>query len=149
MEYVPFEQGIQVNGQTVYAIVDGFGSFRRLAENFLLAEGIGQRGSDGAYRLDLAGWYSQANWLRAFRRIGTEVGHAVLYDIGLRIPANAQFPTWVNDVPSAIRSIDIAYHMNHRRAGVIMFDPANGRMVEERRAEAICAPRALRLLRAA
>lgn len=130
MEYVAFEPGIEVNGQTVYTVVDGFGSFRRLAENMLLEEGIGNRSPEGAYRIDLGGWYPQEAWLRAFRRIGADVGQSVLYDIGLKIPANAKFPEWVIDVPSAVRSIDIAYHMNHRKRGQVMFDPATGTMLE-------------------
>jgi len=130
MEYRAFEPGIDVNGQTVFSIVDGFGSFRRVAENFLVDESIGTREANGTYRLALDAWYPQQAWLRAFERIAREVGQAVLYDIGLRIPANAKFPDWVVDVPSAIRSVDIAYHMNHRKNGVVMFDPAKGTMLE-------------------
>ncbi len=130
MEYVAFEAGIEVNGQTVFSVIDGFGSFRRIAENFLVAEGIGQRDALGQYTLALDGWYSQEAWLRAFRQVASGVGQAVLYDIGLKIPANAKFPEWVIDVPSAVKSIDFAYHMNHRKQGVVMFDPATGTMLE-------------------
>ncbi|MEZ4370209.1 MAG: hypothetical protein R3B07_05260 [Polyangiaceae bacterium] len=130
MEYEAFEPGIEVNGQTVYAIVDGFGSFRRLAENILIEEKIGERDRSGRYLLQMDGWYSQEGWLRAFKRIGQEVGQSVLYDIGTRIPSNAKFPDWVVDVPSAIRSVDIAYHMNHRKKGEVMFSPSNGSMLE-------------------
>lgn len=130
MEYKAFESGIEVNGQTVYAIVDGFGSFRRVAEKFLLEEGLGQRDVDGTYRLALDAWHSQDAWLRAFEHVAREVGQAVLYDIGLKIPANAIFPEWVVDVPSAIKSVDFAYHMNHRKGGRVMFDPTTGEMLE-------------------
>jgi hypothetical protein len=130
MEYVAFEPNIEVNGQTVYAIVDGFGSFRRLAENLLVAEGIGERDPTNRYSLTMDGWYSQAGWLRVFKHIGDEVGQSVLYDIGARIPSNAKFPDWVKDVPSAIRSVDIAYHMNHRKKGQVMFSPEKGTMLE-------------------
>jgi hypothetical protein len=123
MEYKPFAPGIEVNGQTVYSVVDGFGTFRRVAEQFLVDEGIGSYDGLRMYALDMEGWYPQDRWLRAFEQVANKVGQSVLFDIGRRIPLNAQFPPWVVDVPSAIRSIDIAYHMNHRRGGRVMFDP--------------------------
>jgi hypothetical protein len=129
-EYVPFEAGIEVNGQTVYSVVDGFGTFRRVAEKFLADEKIGAFDASKRWSIEAEGWYSQAGWLRAFRRIAEDVGQSVLYDIGYRIPKNAQFPDFVRDVPSAIQSIDIAYHMNHRKAGQVMFDPQSGQMLE-------------------
>ena len=130
MEYEVFEPGIEVNGQTVFSVIDGFGSFRRVAENFLVGEGIGERDAAGAYRIALDAWYSQEAWLRAFKRVAKDVGQAVLYDIGLKIPANAKFPDWVIDVPSAVRSVDFAYHMNHRKGGRVMFDPGSAVMLE-------------------
>jgi hypothetical protein len=50
------------------------------------------------------------------------VGDGILYKIGLAIPANAFFPPWVTDIHSAVRSIDIAYHSNHRKNGKVLFD---------------------------
>jgi hypothetical protein len=40
------------------------------------------------------------------------------------------FPSSAVDIDSAVRSIDIAYHLNHRRAGRVMYDPATGIMLE-------------------
>jgi hypothetical protein len=130
MQYRAFEPGIEVNGRTVYAVVDGFKTFRRVAKRFLADEGIGEVAPSGDYQIDMDGWYPQQSWLRAFERIGADVGEAVLYDIGMSIPANAEFPPWVVDVETAIKSIDIAYHMNHRKHGRAMFDVASGRMLE-------------------
>ena len=130
MEYTPFEPGIEVNAQTVYTIVDGFSVVRHVPSRILAESGIGELRGDGSLILGREGWYSQALWLRAFRRIASEVGTGALHSIGLRIPANAIFPPSVNDIDSAIQSIDIAYHMNHRKAGVVMFDPETGAMLE-------------------
>lgn len=130
MEYQPFESGIEVNGQTVFAIVDGFKAFTLVASEYLLAEGIGEKQSDGVAKIEPSAWYSQAAWLRAFKRIGDSVGDSVLYQIGLAIPRNAKFPPWVTDVHSGIKSVDVAYHMNHRKAGKEMFNPATGEMLE-------------------
>lgn len=130
MEFVAFEPGIEVNGQTVFSVVDGFRAFTGLAAQYLTAEGIGRLRPDGSLELDLAGWFPQSAWLRAFQRISETTGQSVLHQIGLAIPRNAQFPPWVTDVHSAVRSVDIAYHMNHRKRGEVMFDPDGGGMLE-------------------
>jgi hypothetical protein len=101
-----------------------------VAERFLVEEGIGKFDAGRGFALDKDGWYSQQAWLRAFAKVAKQVGQSVLFDIGKRIPANAQFPPWVVDVPSAISSIDIAYHMNHRKRGKVMFDPSTGALDE-------------------
>jgi hypothetical protein len=130
MQFVPFVSGVEVNGQTVFSIVDGMGDFAQLASKFLLAEGIGTRGPAGIVKIDPGAWYSQAAWLRAFQNIAKQIGDPVLYRIGLAIPKNAKFPPWVKDVESAVRSIDVAYHMNHRNGGAELFNPQNGAMSE-------------------
>jgi hypothetical protein len=130
MQFKAFETGIEVNGKTAYAIVDGFREFKQVASTFLLQEGIGRRGADGLAAIDPAAWFSQEAWLRAFENIATRLGDVALYRIGVAIPRNARFPPWVVDIDSAIRAIDIAYHMNHRRAGKELFDPESGTMAE-------------------
>lgn len=130
MQFKAFERGIEVNGQTVFAIVDGFGAFSLLAGAYLLKAGIGERQPDGTARIVPTSWYSQEGWLSAFESVAREIGETALFDIGRSIPKNAKFPPWVTDLDSAIRSIDVAYHLNHRKAGKEMFDPATGTMLE-------------------
>lgn len=129
MQFIAFESGIEVNGQTVYSIVDALGSFKKLAHEILLPSGIGNMTKNG-YEIKMDEWYSQTSWLRAFEMIAKEIGEATLKRIGTKIPENAKFPPWVKDIDSAIKSIDIAYHMNHRKNGTIMFDPDTGKMLE-------------------
>lgn len=130
MQFRAFEKGIEVNGQTVYAIVDGVGSYKAGASRLLIQEGIGTEQSDGLVRLEPEAWYSQEAWLRVFEKIAGQIGSSMLYSIGLAIPRNAIFPIWVNDVFTAVQSIDIAYHQNHRRNGVVMFNPESGQMLD-------------------
>ena len=130
MQFKPFEKNIEVNGQTVYAIVDGFKLIKDLAVKHLSAAGIGEVGKDNTIKIDPQSWYSQEAWLKAFESISKEIGGSVLFQIGLAIPKNAKFPPWVKDIDSAIQSIDIAYHMNHRKNGKELFDPATGAMTE-------------------
>jgi len=121
MQFRAFEPGIEVNGQTVYAVVDGF-SNQAIPLRFLAEVGIAKPISDS--------WYPQQAWLDAFKRIGEEVGDATLFRIGQRIPENAVFPPNVSDIHSAMQAIDVAYHLNHRKAGTVMFDVATGQMLE-------------------
>lgn len=129
MQFMAFENGIEVNGQTVYSVADGLGHFKHLARKYLLAQNIGSD-QNGEYRIDMNGWYSQADWLKAFENIAKEIGDNTLFSIGLAIPRNAKFPDWVKTIEDAIRSIDFAYHMNHRKNGKELFDPSNGAITE-------------------
>ncbi|MFC1610969.1 hypothetical protein ACFL6C_08420 [Myxococcota bacterium] len=104
--------------------------FKHAVIGVLVDEGIGKRLNDGRLDLNPEGWYSQESWLRAFARIAADGGDGALFKIGQRIPENAQFPPWVVDVHSAIRSINIACHMNHRKSGKVMFDPENQEMLD-------------------
>ncbi len=129
MQFRPFEKGIEVNGVTVFSVVDGLGVFKSLARKYLLEVGIGIE-KDGEYIIDPDQWYSHESWLKAFEHIANDIGDSVLREIGMKIPENAQFPPWVNDIVSAMKSIDVAYHMNHRKDGKVMFDVNTGKMYE-------------------
>ncbi len=76
------------------------------------------------------GWYSHDSWLKSFEKIAKEIGDATLQLIGMEIPENAIFPPWVKDIDSAIKAIDIAYHMNHRKNGKELFDINTGKVEE-------------------
>ncbi len=130
MQFVPFEDDIEVNGQTVYSVVEGFALFKKVPSDILLTLGIGHPGADGIVTLHEDEWIPQELWLRAFKEIGEVVGAGALYGIGLKIPECAIFPPWVVDVHSALKSVNVAYHLNHRRAGRVMFDPMTNTMVE-------------------
>lgn len=130
MKFKSLESGIEVNGQTVYAIVDGFGPFKDMGADILVKAGIGKMDPKAGFTMDAAGWYSQDDWLAAFQRVADKLGDQVLYAIGFKIPANAVFPPWVIDIESAMRSIDIAYHLNHRKKGKVMFQLETQEMLE-------------------
>lgn len=129
MQFKSFAPDIEVNGQTVWSIVDGFIS-KRTPSRVLADEGIGTLNAEGLVEIDKSHWYPQDAWLRAFEKISTTLGDHVLFSIGKRVPENATFPPWVVDIVSAIKSVDIAYHLNHRKAGKVMFDTRDGAMIE-------------------
>lgn len=105
-EFKGFAPGVQVNGETVLAIVDGMGAFKSRAVT-ILAENAIRDPKPGA-------WYSQQCWLDAFKDISALLGAPTLFAIGKSIPENANFPPVVNTIPGALEVIDRAYHMNHR-----------------------------------
>ncbi|MCL2065976.1 MAG: hypothetical protein FWG99_00730 [Treponema sp.] len=129
MQFKIFEPEIEVNGPTVYSIIAGLGHFTNLSRRFFSQVGIGTV-INKELHVDMNGWYAQSAWLEAFEKIAKTVGDRVLFNIGLSVPANAQFPPWVVDVDSAIKAIDIAYHLNHRKNGRALFNPENGEMNE-------------------
>jgi hypothetical protein len=101
-----FDPAVEVNGRTVYTIVDAMGVTRSLALLILRQNGIDD--------LQPAEWYPQQAWLDAFRDIARQLGGPSLWKIGLKIPENALFPAEIDSLEGALRSIDVAYHMNHR-----------------------------------
>jgi hypothetical protein len=129
MQFKPFEPGIEVFGASIDAIVDAFKLFPSVALKRLVSAGIGTlKGKDVVVNRDA--WYPQANWLSVFESIASEVGARALMQIGQQVPKHAPFPPTINDVHSAMASMDAAYHMNHRKGGKVMFDPATGTMLE-------------------
>ena len=113
--------GIEVNGQTVLSVVAGMVN-QDFARKILADNGIKEVKPEG--------WYPQQAWLDAFKAISEKIGPVALSSIGRKIPESAQWPPQVNSIETALSSIDIAYHMNHRLNGAPMFDPKTGAMKE-------------------
>lgn len=108
--FVASSSSVEVNGETIYSVIDGMGVFKSTAIKILSDNGIvdpkpGQ-------------WYKQQSWLDAFKSISDKVGNSTLNAIGQKIPENAQFPPEINDIHKALSAIDIAYHMNHRNGEI-------------------------------
>lgn len=122
VEFSAFETGIEVNGETVLSVVDGMGAFRYRAAEILAEHGIVEP-TPGQ-------WYPQQAWLDAFRTIAEKIGNNTVYSIGRKIPSNATFPPDIKTIDDALAAIDVAYHMNHRKGGVVLFDGATGKMRE-------------------
>lgn len=109
-EFQAFAPDVEVSGAAVLAILQGMGDFRALALEFLAKQGIGEP--------EATAWYSQQAWLNAFRDIARELGPATLQLIGSKIPQTALWPLGIDSVERALASIDVAYHMNHRRGEI-------------------------------
>jgi hypothetical protein len=129
MQFKAFERGVEVSGDCIGAILDGFRQYPTVAMKYLSKYGLIKKDAKSS-DVDRTAWYSLDGWLAAYQGIADEVGVNSLYNIGKQIPKNAVFPPHVTDVHTAIQSINVAYHMNHRKDGVVMFDPQSGSMLQ-------------------
>jgi hypothetical protein len=120
-QYTAFDATVEVNGETVLSLVKGVGVWEESARRILAENGIHDP-QPGA-------WYSQQAWLNAFAVISA-IGARTLAAIGRCVPENTSWPPEVRTIHDAIASIDVAYHMNHRRGGRVLFDPDLGVMEE-------------------
>ncbi len=98
------------------ARVENLGSGVKVLEN---AAGEGIRPileKHNLLNVDANAWYPHQPLLDCYRDIaeGGFQGMMNLVSIGMRIPEDAIFPPGINDVPTALESINIAYQMQHR-----------------------------------
>jgi hypothetical protein len=105
-QFKAFDPNVEVNGQTVLSIVAGMGAFKTAALQILEKNGIKDPQPNK--------WYKQQAWLDSFKEIAERIGASTLYNIGMKIPDNADFPPEIDNIEKALSAIDVAYHMNHR-----------------------------------
>lgn len=130
--YEAFDQGVEVNGQTVLTIVEkAMGRFsdayQERALQALAAEGITDPESEE--------WYPQQTWLNAFETIAEELQPHVLDRLGEQLPEVAAWPNDFDTVPDGLRSIDDAYQQNHRGGDIGYYE---FEQTEERTGELTC-----------
>jgi len=127
MQFKAFEPGIEVSGGSVHAVIAAFSLTPSVASRYLSEHGILR--VQGQVNVDRNDWFSLDSWLSAYEAIARSSAIS-LFNIGMSIPKNAKFPPHIKDIESAMNSIDVAYHMNHRKSGRPMFDERTGKMVE-------------------
>lgn len=121
-QFIAIAPDIEVTGFVIQSVLSAMGSFQKMGAEILAAHDITQ--------LDPNKWYPQQCLLNALKTISERLGAAVLFEIGKEIPNQAIFPSDIRTFEDAIASIDVAYHMNHRRGGKVMFDPIHRTMME-------------------
>jgi hypothetical protein len=105
-QFKAFAPQVEVSGDSISALVEGMGAFKPMGLQVLAEHGIlePQPGK----------WYPKQAYLDGFKKIADKLGVATLKGIGKKIPEKAAWPPNVNSIASALASIDVAYHMNHR-----------------------------------
>jgi hypothetical protein len=109
-EYRVLDAHAEVNGESVYAVVDGMGAFKQTALKILAKQGI--------VNPEAGEWYSQQALLNALSVISDKLGPDALYNIGMKIPDNAQFPPDIDSLDRALNSLDAAFYLNHRNGKI-------------------------------
>lgn len=106
-QFVAFEEGVEVNGQTILSHIKALDVGQELRSEILRAHGI-DNPQPGR-------WYSQQSWLNAFKELYESAGDQILFNIGQAIPAHALFPPpGTDNLEKALKSIDKAYQKHHR-----------------------------------
>lgn len=118
-EYKTFESGIEAGGNELPIVALGTLSKQRKKE---IIDKYGLNTEEGA-------WNDLQSLLDAMKEIAESIGEMNLFMIGKELMEGAKFPP-MDGLESALKSIDIAYHMNHRKNGKPMFDPNTGQMTE-------------------
>ena len=119
-QFVAINENVEVNKQTVLSFVNSMEKSKDVRLEILKNNGINP---------DEKEWFNQQKWLNAFKEITDKFGEMNLFLIGKAIIDSAKFPP-INDLEEGLKSIDIAYHMNHRIDGKIMFDQKTGKLLE-------------------
>ena len=118
-QFIAINKEVEVNSETIMAFVEARATGREERLEILRR-----------FNIDLGTkeWFYQQDWLDAFKNISDNLGSMNLYMMGKAIVDNAKFPP-MNNLKEALNSINVAYHMNHRFDGNVMFDPTTGKMM--------------------
>ncbi len=117
----------EVLGSGVVAIYNGMGNFKSSAQQLINECQIGEQDDKGNYILSEEVWYPLVKGIELNQKFLEKIGPNTMKNIGSKLPETAIFPPHINDIYSAIESVNIAYHMNHRKNGEVMFDIQTGK----------------------
>ncbi|MFX0072390.1 MAG: hypothetical protein ACFFAO_14995 [Candidatus Hermodarchaeota archaeon] len=101
-----YSTGVEVNGESILAVVEGLGAFKKTAYQIL--------GENGIKDPEPGKWFNLQNYLNAFQVISQKLGNATLKVIGMKIPETAVLPPQLDTIEKALTMMDQAYHMNYQ-----------------------------------
>ncbi|WP_375559591.1 hypothetical protein ACE193_17905 [Bernardetia sp. OM2101] len=120
---------VEVHGQDILSFMDALSLVPLVGKAILKERQIGVL-VDGNYQIMPNDWYLLSDKITILKDVLKRIGPASLKKVGKKIPENANFPPEIDDIHKAISSINIAYHMNHRKNGKLMFDEKTGQITE-------------------
>jgi hypothetical protein len=112
----------QVLGRNIQAYVVAFRQYPTVLDKYLTR-----------FNLDLNSeleWYPLEPWLGMTHGVSQEVGAGSAYSCGKKVAELAPLPPEIQAAKTILEMLDVVYHINHRRDGVVMFDGATGKMLE-------------------
>lgn len=108
-QFIAFDKNVKASGKAILSVVNALSSNKEKRLQILNKYNINPVEDQ---------WYNQQDWLDAFKEMYETIGTTTLYLIGKVIPKNAEWTDDIETLEDALRSIDIAYHLNHK-GGVI------------------------------
>ena len=117
---------IEVFGRGFLSLYEALGNLQTFAENIFQENKIGTKNSKGIYEIIPDNWYPMDQSLTFYNAIKEKIGLRTLTNVGKKIIEKAMFPPGMDSIEKGLESLNIAYHMNHRKNGKVMFDPATG-----------------------
>jgi len=111
---------IEIAGSSMFAFLNGTRRGQELKKAILAKHNV---------TLTMDSWIPFAIGVDIYTEMGVKMGDYNLFATGKAIIDNADFPP-MNGLEDALHAIDIAYHMNHRLDGEIMFNPETGEKLE-------------------
>ena len=114
--------GVETTTAAIVGLLEAMGAFEGIGRKILAAHGM--------KKIVPTDWVPLSVGIELYGVVATQLGENTLFDIGCRVPQSVPWPPEIKDIEAALRSIDVAYHMNHRLRGEVMFNPATGVMLE-------------------
>jgi hypothetical protein len=123
---------IEVSGMAMSSFIKAFRLFPGVLTKYLIKYGISR--DEQSASIEPGAWYPLSGWIALTKAVEREVGPNSLFAVGQNVPGLAAYTPELQDqlstIEGAMRVLDVGYHMNHRKNGVRMFNPANGQMLE-------------------
>lgn len=111
---VSFESNVEVLGKSIVTLVNAIPLGREYRLHILSKYGI--------ENIDNDNWYSQQQYLRAFREISIASGADLLFAIGKGVQEHAAFPPQTDCLEKALRAVDVVHALNHRGGKIGYYD---------------------------
>ena len=108
--YRSYSPAVEVIGESILAVVEGMGAFKKTAYQILEENGINNP--------EPQKWFDLQSYLNAFKVIAEKLGDATLKVIGMKIPETAVLPPELDTIEKALTMMDQAYHMNYRNGEI-------------------------------
>jgi len=121
-QFIAQADGVDVNGESVLAVLYGMGNFKEKGREILAWNGI--------LAPEAGRWYQQQAFLDSLKQIGGSFRPITLTSIGRKIPELIRFPVGIQGTHQALLSLDIAYHLNHRKNGKVLYVPAEHKVLD-------------------
>lgn len=121
-QFLAQADGVEVNGESVLAVLGGMGNFKEKGREILAWNGI--------LAPEAGRWYQQQALLDSLKQIAGSFRPITLTSIGRKAPELIRFPVGIQNVHQALLSLDIAYHLNHRKNGRVLYNSIEHKVLD-------------------